>query len=594
VRDVVLPDATPEMLIQERLYTAAALMFFGQTTRALTALKSLRNDCAEHPDVLVPVFRLARRVAPDALAPPADWLDAWSERARQFPEYAGVVLLEEAERLMAAGSSRRARSFLQAAKQHITGLPPDSRWADLLSTLTTELEQDPSPLADLKRDLLRVPPEQLLRPMPTLAIRVDTASDQLQLQWSDGQLLEEHGSFAHALSAAAQANDLYPSALAYVLNQFRSVLDAVLGELWGRFAGGALETGGAQRLRRSINAIWPQRGPSAPPMLGYAWYRGWLSPVRRLFERCWRRTLSPTPQFPEVAPDPTPSREDDVALDAFGPALAAIPWELGHRNGGQFCRALRGVPLPNTVRYLRRAIEAYEVPNELGQGGGWADFVAALGGREQFRDTLLQRVPPRERRRVLILRSDLESQRRKGRGYGASGVRVEEFYSENGIDVQFLNVGGSMGTLDEELTGVVHVTAQIGESITPREVFLIEAHSGERIRAEAFGQMVPRQDDDSLRPFIILDVADDPFDRGRTLLSRNVFAARLFADATRGVLAIGPYPAGALADALDLLTSLLKRERTSLGDLHNLFWKGMAHPFPPALFTLDPDLPVWD
>jgi hypothetical protein len=219
----------------------------------------------------------------------------------------------------------------------------------------------------------------------------------------------------------------------------------------------------------------------------------------------------------------------------------------------------------------------------------------ALGGSGTFRDALLQRMPARSQRRVLVLRSDIESQRRKQQGYGASGLRLEEFYLKNDVhaEVQFLH-SRTNAPMSSATAGVVHVAAQISESLTPREVFLIDANSGTPIRTEAFSGSVSRQDDDSLRPFVILDVADDPFDRGRTLLRRNVFAARLFADATRGVLAIGPYPADLLGHAIELLTFLLRRERMSLGDLHNEFWKGMAHPFPPALFTLDPDLPVWE
>ena len=87
-----------------------------------------------------------------------------------------------------------------------------------------------------------------------------------------------------------------------------------------------------------------------PSRICYHWYRGSLSPVRRQLERQGLSKL--------LTRSPAAAGRDDVVVDAFGPALAAVPWELGHRTGGKFSRVLRGVPLPDTVRYMRRAIDA--------------------------------------------------------------------------------------------------------------------------------------------------------------------------------------------------------------------------------------------
>jgi hypothetical protein len=601
-RRINLPDVTPDMSVQERLSIAAALIFFGQEAPARAALKSLRDDCANAPDSLVPVLRVARRVSPDALAPPANWLDLWAARGRQFPEYAGVVLLEEAERLTATGSSGRARQFLEAAKKHLTELPPqDSRWSDLLAALVAELEQDDfSPLADLKRDLLKVPPAKLLRRVPAVSIEADPASGKVRLLASHGESdtdaetrLERDSSFMDALGTAARMDDLYPGEFAYILNERNTVSYDLLSALWKWLTGAAWESAGTARLRHEIDGVWPHNGSSLSK--GYDVYRGWLSPLERSRQRDpWVRWLGARRWVRWLAA--RRENADDMAVKAVRPAFAAVPWELGHRTGGQFYRTLQDVPLPDTLHYLRRAIEAIGTPNELKDKAGWSDFVAALGGVERFRDVLLKRVPARCQRRVLILQSDVESQRLKRQGYGAAGLDLRELYRLHGLDsiVRSLKEATAPSGSGDLLPGIVHITAQIGESISPREAFLIDANSGKPIRAEELSWVMSRRSEDLLRPFFIIDVADNPFDRGRTLLLRNVFAARLFAEGTRGVLAIGPYAAEDLKTPIDLLTALLKQEYMSLGDLHNLFWKSMVHLFPPALFTLDPDLPVWD
>jgi hypothetical protein len=60
------------------------------------------------------------------------------------------------------------------------------------------------------------------------------------------------------------------------------------------------------------------------------------------------------------------------------------------------------------------------------------------------------------------------------------------------------------------------------------------------------------------------------------------------------VLAIGPYPPNRLGAAVEALVSVLKREKLGVADLHNLFCATISHLSPPALFAVDPDLPVWD
>jgi hypothetical protein len=96
-----------------------------------------------------------------------------------------------------------------------------------------------------------------------------------------------------------------------------------------------------------------------------------------------------------------------------------------------------------------------------------------------------------------------------------------------------------------------------------------------------------------LRPFVILEATDSPYDSGRALLLRNALATRIFAECTRGVLAIGPYPKESLSRTIELLLAELRRSNQAIGDLHVNLWSQVPNPAP-ALFSLDPDLPVWE
>ena len=76
-------------------------------------------------------------------------------------------------------------------------------------------------------------------------------------------------------------------------------------------------------------------------------------------------------------------------------------------------------------------------------------------------------------------------------------------------------------------------------------------------------------------------------------LQRNAFAARLFEGfSARAVLAIGPYQQEALAPILHTLARLLSSRKITVGELHRDLWSVPQQSLvPPALFTLDPDLP---
>jgi len=160
------------------------------------------------------------------------------------------------------------------------------------------------------------------------------------------------------------------------------------------------------------------------------------------------------------------------------------------------------------------------------------------------------------------------------------------------MDKTVLDPEGLMSGLpDSDYPSVVHIVAQMGESYTPREPFLSAGEGSNPLRVEVLTHFFRRWPENQLRPFVILEAADNPFDRGRTLLLRNAFANRLFVENTRGVMAIGPYPTELLSRMIVSLQSVLGFG--AIADLHRNFWAIEKDPAP-ALFTLDPDLPVWD
>jgi hypothetical protein len=279
---------------------------------------------------------------------------------------------------------------------------------------------------------------------------------------------------------------------------------------------------------------------------------------------------------------------------------------LVRRGTNRFYRTQRGVPLPDTVRWMRRAVQTIGLPDSPSAPPNWNQFVQSLGATERwmsnafgpggFRSVLLERLTPEPQRGVLLLQAGAEIQRQSRSSYGSTGLRLEEQYLSKGFMVQSLPLNPDYlqsRIVTPRSPSVVHITAQLAESFTPREVFLLAGDGAEPIRAEMLTNLFAQWPENQLRPFVILEATDNRFDRGRPLLLRNALATRLFAENTRGVLAIGPYPSQSLSRTIATLLEILKRKALAIGDLHTLFWSAEEIPAP-ALFTLDPDLPVWD
>jgi hypothetical protein len=245
---------------------------------------------------------------------------------------------------------------------------------------------------------------------------------------------------------------------------------------------------------------------------------------------------------------------------------------------------------------MRRAVEKIGIGNLPSGPPQWDQFVQGLGGLTKFRAEILTRLVPRQKRQVMLLQAGAERQRRSRSGYGASGLDLEQLYQKKGFDVQSVPLDpGALRSWEgrRPYGSIVHVCAQLSESFTPREVLLSAGEISAPVRVEMLNNFFARWPETQLRPFVILETLDTAFDFGRNLLLRNSLAARLLAGNTRGVMAIGPYPGNWLARTSSLLMGALSQDGLAIGDLHTGFWTDVGNPAP-ALFTLDPDLPVWD
>src|SRR5205823_647773 len=148
----------------------------------------------------------------------------------------------------------------------------------------------------------------------------------------------------------------------------------------------------------------------------------------------------------------------------------------------------------------RRALDTIGLPERPGEKPSWDHFVSWLGGPEAFRYEILKRVPSRFASRVMVMQADAASERRRGTGYAAASIRVSAAYSSKGLTPTDVRLGSGvpeMTTAGSLTPSVVHITASIAESITPREVFLVSGH-GEPVRAESLAGMFSTWPEDQL------------------------------------------------------------------------------------------------
>ncbi|MGJ5201814.1 hypothetical protein [Bradyrhizobium sp. HKCCYLRH1030] len=580
----------------DRLCLAAAYIFFGQPAIATNMLRSILDE-GPQPVVAAIALRLARRITPKAVEPPSDWVRIWAQQGKKEPGLAGIVLLEEADNLIAIDRVSRAKQALTIAKAYLGDLPVDSKWSKLLVRLeATIARRGLGSGPDIENELATLPAEKLLQPVSMLSIGVGNTGC-IELRYRDVDTDEEIVRSADeellgALAMASTSNDLYPLEWAQLLSEAPAPDEGFVGRIWRSLTGVIPESEGTARLRDRLSTLLADI-ITRKATFGYAWNRGSLAPVRRVISK---PISDAVPKLPAAQTNDAPLSHM-IAVETALPAMASVPWELGHSGSEPFFRTQRTTALPDTILHLRRAAnELRQSADDPVMADTWDSFVSELGGLRRVRGAIRERLDLSPVRRVLVLSADADTQRRQRSGYGTSGLRLEDVYRKAGFEVTVLPLDPKtvLSRLDAgNPPSVVHVSARIMESFSPREVFL-ESEPDNQMHAELLSQILLHRDERFLRPLLVLDASENRNDPGRTLLLRNAFASRIHGQATRGVLAIGPSPTELLRPAAELLAELLGRSSIGLADLHNAFWAGMTHPIAPALFTLDPDLPVGD
>jgi len=542
-------------------YIAAAMIFFGQESMAAEVLESALTPLSieRDADLMAVCYRVAGRIRSGRITPGPDWVPAWLASGAIQPGYAAVVLLEEAERRFASGNLAAAWDVLNKTQPFRSALDEDSQWAPRFARLENALDDRLPDLVSLSRNLAAVPLPVLLTPAALVTVEVKPELLELSLELEahlpgqDARASTRRAGPGNVLVRAARKGGLYPDAYAKAVNEK---------------SGGGLSSW----LKRIANFL--TTGDPGP--LG-------VELVRRQLSEFWPRSTMRLP--------------GGTGVNCSSPMLNAVPWELiaGEAMGPRFFRMQSEAPLPDTLRYLRRAIEAIGLPP--GTPGTWQAFVSHLGGQQRFREEIVKRLAETGKRNVLIIAASAERQRLEQHTYSARGLDLQRMYSRFQLATTHLPLEAEW-TQEIRPFSVVHIVAPVGETVSPREAFLSRGEGTNPLRAEALTGMFNRwasaeKEPNRLRPFVIFEVAENLSDPGRTLLLRNSFASRIFIEGTRGVLAIGPYGAAAQAAQIALLVERIAGANMPIGDLHAWFLGQADHPHP-ALFMPDPDLPLWD
>ncbi|MGA2535951.1 MAG: hypothetical protein ABSF53_08060 [Terracidiphilus sp.] len=544
---------------QMGIWAAAALVFFRRDEEARMLLSGLNQGAAGF-DLRAAINRVDSRLP----SPSIDAFDYWIEECidvgRHYPVYAAVLLVEHGERLVTVHDMKGAREAYTAARALSPAFPDDSFWRTRMTRLESTLDESRNTQAAVVREIKTFGADKLLRPTEAITIEADIVAEEIRLNWRPIELDRSGAAkrllgyqISKTLVRAAREADLYPPEYARRIGTKSNAIMLWFANYWLRFTGRTIEIPRNARLRKELGELWFH------------------------------------PDFPSMG-------SEDVSIDCPQAAVSAAPWELVRRGSKRFYRTARGVPLTDTVRYLQRAVETMGLADADGTQSRYEQFAVTINGPSGFRGAIRDQIPPRFPQRVLLLKANTEVQRQRRESYGASGIGLAELYEGQGLSVQSVSLNADSIRRFEasgDYPSVIHISALMAETYTPREVLLSTGENSEPIRIDMIFRLFSRWPSSQLRPFVILEATDSPYDSGRALLLRNALATRIFAECTRGVLAIGPYPKESLSRTIELLLAELRRSNQAIGDLHVNLWSQVPNPAP-ALFSLDPDLPVWE
>jgi hypothetical protein len=279
-------------------------------------------------------------------------------------------------------------------------------------------------------------------------------------------------------------------------------------------------------------------------------------------------------------------------------AAASFPWEAvlpltaGH---SVYRRPLEPAPLRDTVLMLQDAM-AHSRQNIVVDGiyGPQTDALLKNFGSDprEARRKVLENHPDRNPQ-ILIVQSSVEHEQFQKRSHGNVGVDLLAEYTRRKLDAFRLSDSLQISTAIARFRpSLLHLVTSFQESTRTGEICL-DLGNQEPVTASAVDGLLRRFSGGGLHPFVLVDaiLPPDPYDLARQALMRNAFCDELFRFGnTRGVLAAGLAEPQLLMIAVDRMADAAFR-RGFAADLHrDLAVLPML--LPPALFTLDPEIPV--
>lgn len=280
--------------------------------------------------------------------------------------------------------------------------------------------------------------------------------------------------------------------------------------------------------------------------------------------------------------------------------LASIPWEAvlpGGADRAIYRRPVAPVPIRDTVLMLQEAIQrsGRQIIIDGIYGPQTDSLLKAFGaGPREARARVLEAYPPAEKPQVLVLQRSAEQEQFLKRGHANFGVDMPAEYVRRGLEI--IRLYDPQQLTDVAPPGfhpsLVHLVTAFQESTRTGEVCL-DFGGTEAVTPSALDAWLRRISGAGLHPFVLVEamLPPDPYDEARQTLLRNAFCDELFRFGnTRGVLAAGLAEPGLLGAAVERMADAAAGRRFA-ADLYRGL-AGLPLLFPPALFTLDPEIPV--
>lgn|GEM_PF-917879 len=528
---------------------------FGLAEQAREVLLAAYRECREQPHFQRQLRAAMRRAGLLELPDRDAYLTAYRAAYSKFPELWGTALLEEAEYSLDDVPRRTAQLFEQAERLIGEYFPDHSLWVARRHEVRARL----AVRAGKQREAL------------TALLTAQRSAVESGAALKAASLAKEIEAYRNVASQSHRDADLLPPVVTLLLEK-------------------TPEGVRAQSPTKEVHTI--RLEPAASGSRGFA--AELVEPLaysRESLLAHLRDSLAPLGALPGPYLEVRTSRG----------ALASIPWEAvlpGAAYRTIYRRPIQPVPIRDTVLMLQEAVQrsGRDIIIDGIYGPQTDSLLKAFGDDpREARARLLAEHPPKEKPQVLIIQASVERQQVTKRGHSNFGVEMPAEYIRCGVEVVRLNEPEQLALVG--LPGfrptLVHLVTAFQESTRTGEVCLDFGGMESTITPSALDGWLRRISGAGLHPFVLVEAVlpPDPYDQARQALLRNAFCDELFRFGnTRGVLAAGLADPFVLRDAVRRMADAAA-ERRSAADLY----RGLAELpllLPPALFTLDPEIPV--